>query len=432
MTMSAGFAEVEITPPLGTRKIGFKRLIVADEVIDPLYARIAVVESLGERVAFVQFDTCCILAEDTQEIRRRAAASFGIPERAIMVAATHNHAGPAVADSGDVDREEEYVEWLIEQTVAGIGEAVAERAPAEVGFGRCLEFGVAHNRRVVMRDGTVRTHGTFTDPDALFIEGPIDPELSVVAFRRPSGETLGVLVNYACHPTHHGGGTGLSGGYPGVLARALKRQGCPVTLFLNGAAGNIHTADPAAGGANPSMEEVGERLAQRVQEVLTPLSYRAELPLAYAMTQVDVPYRSVGDDEIRGNVRGAQRFIDSAIYDREMPALVKMIREFEKESAEVQALWLGEHVFVSIPGELFVELGLRIKEEAHPTRASVVGYANGNLGYLPHLEAFRRGGYETTFCGASRMAPEAGEILAGAAVALIRESCRNELDSPSA
>ena len=36
-------------------------------------------------------------------------------------------------------------------------------------------------------------------------------------------------------------------------------------------------------------------------------------------------------------------------------------------------------------------------------------------------EAFERGGYETTFALSSRLAPEAGDILADAAISLIRQ-----------
>ncbi len=65
-------------------------------------------------------------------------------------------------------------------------------------------------------------------------------------------------------------------------------------------------------------------------------------------------------------------------------------------------------------------LGLRIKERTSPKRAHVVGYANGMVGYLPTKEAFARGGYETTFAKASRLAPEAGNILVDAAIDLVR------------
>jgi hypothetical protein len=49
----------------------------------------------------------------------------------------------------------------------------------------------------------------------------------------------------------------------------------------------------------------------------------------------------------------------------------------------------------------------------------VVGHANGMVGYVPHKEAFPRGGYETTFGVGSRLAPEAGDILADCAIDLV-------------
>ena len=43
------------------------------------------------------------------------------------------------------------------------------------------------------------------------------------------------------------------------------------------------------------------------------------------------------------------------------------------------------------------------------------------VGYVPHREAFLRGGYEATFSIGSRLAPEAGDILADCAIRLIGE-----------
>lgn len=82
-------------------------------------------------------------------------------------------------------------------------------------------------------------------------------------------------------------------------------------------------------------------------------------------------------------------------------------------------LFVNDVAFTAIPSEYFVEFGLRIKERAYPARALVVTCANGMLGYIPTKEAFRRGGYETTFGPSSCMGPEAGDMLAEAAVELI-------------
>lgn len=416
-TIRAGFAEVEITPPLGTHKIGWLRDIVGDEILDPLFARVAVLESAGERIAFAQLDTLSVRWTQANDIRQRLAREYGFPPAGVMVSATHNHAGPAVANCGAVPRDDAYVEELTRRVILAFGQALEDLQPAEVGFGTAFEFRVAHNRRVVMRDGSVRTHGTFSDPGALCLEGAIDPEVSVLAARAANGRLLGALVNYACHPTHHGGDTAFSAGYPGVLAREMKERGCPVTLFLNGAAGNMHTSDPA--GTDVPMEDAGRMLAEDAAGVIERLKWRRDARFSARARSIALPYRNAGPEEIAGRTFGAQRFIDPALYDQGMPGLLERIRERGTQPAEVQALFVDEVAFVGIPAEYFVELGLRIKEECCPAHALVVGWANGMVGYVPHHQAFARGGYETTFGAHSRMAPEAGDLLADCAIELV-------------
>lgn len=90
------------------------------------------------------------------------------------------------------------------------------------------------------------------------------------------------------------------------------------------------------------------------------------------------------------------------------------------QPAEVQVIAIDEVSFASIPAEYFVQLGLKIKEQSYPHHSIVVSHANGMVGYIPHREAFLRGGYETTFSDHSRQAPEAGDMLADTAINLIK------------
>ncbi len=415
----AGFAETEITPPIGTEKAGWIRKIVPDRVTDPLFVRAAAFENGQGRIGFIALDTLSVRWTQTAEIRRRIESEHGFPGAAVMVAATHNHAGPAIGNIGEARRDEAYVETLIARAVSAFGQALAAREEAEIGFGSVFDFDVAHNRRVVMRNGTVRTHGKFTN-GALCLEGPIDPEVAVIAARRPGGGWLGGLVNYACHPTHLGGGPEFSGGFPGVLAAEMKKRDCPVTLFLNGPCGNTHTSDPTRDGAGMDQAEAGARLAEDAAKAMTSLRFRASPYLGATSRTIELPYRRFTDEEVRGTVRGAQRFVDPAIYDRQMPALLERIRTRKVQPAEVQVLRLDDWALASIPAEYFVEFGLRIKERCHPRHALVVSCANGMVGYVPTVEAFRRGGYETTFGFGYRLAPEAGDLLAEAAIELIQ------------
>jgi hypothetical protein len=394
--------------------------IVIDEIADPLSARVAVVESENTTVAFIQLDTLCIRWTQTSDIRRRIQAEYGFPGANIMVAATHNHAGPAVAHCGDVPRDDTYIETMVAGTVDCFGRALDSMQEAEVGFASAPEWTVSHNRRVVMRDGTTSTHGPFRYPEALYVEGPIDPEVAVMAVRGKEGDLLGAIVNFACHPTDHGKDTIASGGFPAALAREMRGRSCPVTLFLNGASGNICSGDPYRG-VELSLEQMGRALADDTSDAVGSMSFEGELTLGARSRTIQLPYRQVSPEETAGTVRGAQRFVDPEAYDRGMPALLKRIEERKTQPAEVQVLSLGDECFAAIPAEYFVQLGLRIKEEAHPRHALVVGCANGMVGYVPHKEAFRRGGYETTFTQGAALAPEAGDMLAETAIALIRE-----------
>ncbi len=450
MPLRAGFAEIDITPPVGTEIIGWLRKVVSTAVEDPLFARAGVFESGGNRIGFLQLDLLSIRWKQVERIRQGITERFGFPGENVMVAATHNHAGPAVVHCGDARRDDAYLTELETRAVTVFGQALASMQEAEIAFGSCFEHSVAFNRRMVMRDGTVKTQATFQDPNALYVEGPVDPELAVVAVRSKGtgadgeedaarergGDTgipdsgpstishqpstsLGLLLNFACHPTHHGSDGVLSAGFPGALAREMKARGCPVTLFLNGAAGNLIFLNPYRGGAALPPEEVGRILAQDVERALDGAEYQDSARLDARSETVSLPFRTVTEQEVRGTARGAQRFIDSAIYDREISRVVERIRQRGSLPAQVQVLSVDELAFAAIPGEYFTELGLRIKEAAYPRRALIVGCANGMVGYVPHPEAFARGGYETTFAGSSKLAPEAGIILADAAVRLI-------------
>jgi hypothetical protein len=417
--LRAGFAEVDLSPAPGTRKIGWNNKNTGTSVLDPLYAKAAVFECGEGRAAFIGLDLLFVHRDQVAEIRRRIQEKFGFPGAAVMIGATHNHAGPAI-ETDLYPKDEAYIEIMIEKSVAAFGQAWEARKEAELGYASATEWHVGYNRRVIYRDGTTRCHGSFKDATALAFEGPVDPEVAVLAARTKDGALLGTIVNFACHPCHHGGDQVFSAGYPGQLAKAMKEKNCPVTLFLQGAGGNMHHADPSGVNKEKSMEECGQALAADVEKALSAMKYRRTATIASRTRTIDLPYRSPSEDEVKGKVKGAQRFGEPGFYDKTQQMVLDEIRRDGTAKAEVQAILIDDLVHVSIPAEYFVQHGLRIKEETHPLRTRVVGYANGMLGYVPHKDAFARGGYETTFGYRSKLAPEAGDLLADAAIQLVR------------
>ncbi len=88
--MTGSFNQADITPPLGTHKIGWLRDIVGDAVVNPLFARVCILQSGGEQVAFVQLDTLSVSRRQVADMRRRVEEQFQFPGKNVMVSATHN------------------------------------------------------------------------------------------------------------------------------------------------------------------------------------------------------------------------------------------------------------------------------------------------------------------------------------------------------
>ncbi len=97
-------------------------------------------------------------------------------------------------------------------------------------------------------------------------------------------------------------------------------------------------------------------------------------------------------------------------------------RKGEPWSCEVQVITLGNHIaWVSLPGEIFVQLGMMIKDGSPYPMTMVHELANGSLGYIPTSQAFAQGNYEVV---SSRVAQGSGEKLVETALASLRRLYR--------
>ena len=70
-------------------------------------------------------------------------------------------------------------------------------------------------------------------------------------------------------------------------------------------------------------------------------------------------------------------------------------REGRPHEVEVQVVTLGDDLaWVSLPGEIFVELGLEIKQGSPFRQTMIAELANGAIGYIPNRVAYPQGNYE--------------------------------------
>jgi hypothetical protein len=73
-----------------------------------------------------------------------------------------------------------------------------------------------------------------------------------------------------------------------------------------------------------------------------------------------------------------------------------VVENFRNTTIDVPttAIKIDQFAWITFPGELFHEIGQDIKTITHSRYPFIVGYCNGDVGYLPTQQAHSEGGYE--------------------------------------
>jgi neutral ceramidase len=89
---------------------------------------------------------------------------------------------------------------------------------------------------------------------------------------------------------------------------------------------------------------------------------------------------------------------------------------------EIQAFQLGELAVIGLPGEIFVELGLKIKESSPYPYTLINTLCNGSTtGYVCTSEAYAQGGYEPLLKNNNRNPAGAGQLFVDHALRILAQ-----------
>lgn len=253
--------------------------------------------------------------------------------------------------------------------------------------------------------------------------GPVDPQLTITridtaASNAGAAKPLAVLVNWTAHPTFMSEDDMMfSGDWPGHLQRTLESligQNV-VAMYYNGAEG-----DQAPMGRPNAGESHWER-AERYGRDLGVVAWRQwektttarDVPFAFHQHEIELPER-----KWHPNFKAT----GGAEYGLTEELLAEMLpRMFPTRTASV-SVRIGDLVVIGISGELGVQLGLKIKEDAkkitgasHPV---IGGLADEWLSYILTLEQYQLGDYEASV---SFYGPTLGETIVNGALAGVKE-----------
>ncbi len=283
-----------------------------------------------------------------------------------------------------------------------------------------------------MRDGRQATHPGKGNPDIVKPAGPIDPDVGVLAARAPSGELLGVFVNFACHLTVMGG-SGFTADYVyhlrDTLRRHYRKPGLPVG-FLLGAAGDVTQVDNLRPGREFGEEWsslFGLALGAEVIQTVARLTWRKDAELNAAQTLVPIPIREPREHplETPGLGLGSGSVADR-IYAHEREEVEKERAKRAVIPCEVQAIRIGDLGLVTNGAEFFCQLGLDIKAASPLPRTWVVSLANQWIGYVATPSAYYAGGYEPRTARSAKMAPWAGQSLVEGSLTTLKKVSKKE------
>jgi hypothetical protein len=427
--LKAGIAQVDITPPIGIEMGGFSaRVQPSIGIYDPLFVKVLLLDDGHDPVGIVSCDLMGFSNAYDAALREAIAKTGIVKSDRLMIACSHNHAGPAthfLRNCGNVD--EKWMAALRGKIVKAVKQAAQNLRSVTVEY--------SQGRAALNYDRRAWLNGAATESK----RWERDTRVSVVQFKAGL-ETVVNLLHYSCHPvTMLGENSLLSAEYCGQACSYLEEQTGAPTLFLNGACGNVNPLLTDGAGKQHMVSDfpersyehvvrMGQRLGQIAMASLKRSRRLSALPLRAEMKRLDVPLQIPSASEIESALQchkaklqdaqlsTADRWLHSTFLDWAQKAKVEMEagRIAKSTPVSVQSLSVGELTLVGVGGELFAAIGKRIQKLVGPP-CLIVGFANGNVGYLPTRKAFSQGGYEVEeagkLYGLFGVGPQAEEVI---------------------
>lgn len=236
-----GLARAEVTPPVGIyhrmwgaarhdRATGIHRLLFGDVVA------LGAPDGHGVDFLRIYLDGVGLAEGQDRALRDHLAEVSDVPAERVAILYSHTHAGGLFWPDRQVLPGGELIEPYLAQLATKLGaatrEAVSDIQPVVV------SYATGHCNMAANRDHWDAAFGGYTcgyNPDA-----PADDTVLVARIANAAGQTIGTIVNYACHPTTLAWeNTKISSDFVGALREEIERATGGLCVFAQGACGDL-------------------------------------------------------------------------------------------------------------------------------------------------------------------------------------------------
>ena len=453
----AGAATSNITPPIGADPRIRTSRPPATHVHDELHARCLVLDDGEAKLALVVCDLRHISAEVAAGAKKIIEQMTGIPPQCVVISATHSHTtGGAKLEEREGEPYYEYSAYLTRRIAESVLRAHNQLEPAQIAWGTAEEPTQVFNRRWFVKPERGPIYGAHdnvelvdTNPGykgLLKPAGPVDPQITFISVRSPSGKPISLMASYGLH--YVGGITDhtISADYfamfadrVGELLGADRHQDPPfVGLMANGTSGDVNNLERysdeelARRGPQPKKKyqpfekarEVANLCAEKVLAVHQKLQWHDHVKLTSVQRTLTFERRHPTKEEVEWAQSVKARRIKPMSTSRystygtvlayaspDMPPTIDVI---------VQTHRIGDLAVATMPFEVFAEIGLELKQRSPIQPLMNISIANGAHGYLPTPAQHKLGGYET-WIGVNHVQLDASVKMVDALIEMLGE-----------
>jgi hypothetical protein len=439
---TVGIARADITPPVGiegcvwgastsTQSTGIHRSLSVTAV--------ALVRESGSACFLV---TTGLIGMSCYECERRiqsaVAGALTVEMDDVLLHSTHTHSAPRVCVHGPVTPGSEllpdFLDKVIEQVINACTAARDSAVEADVtwAYGRC---DLAVNRDLPCGESDIVAF----NPGA-----PADDTMAVGRITDSSGRILGVLVNYACHPTTLAWQNHLiSPDFVGSAREIVEAQTKAPMVFLQGASGDLSprmgfTGDTEIADRNgrilgyavlSTLESLAEpasllsfgRVVESGATLGEWLSAPAQPSTDLQTTRIDVPV-SIKPLKPIEQLRAEWADIGTGASEERIRRAIRVRDGYKLDGSHRHPVWIwkwGDAVFVAQPGEAYSYLQTELRRRHPDLVIFVLNLTNGPGGiYLPTHRSYARHTYQSW---QTLLAPGGLEHIVETADAAIRE-----------